>query len=274
MDDSFGIPAGQHPTGEAVHQYIRAYAERSDLIKLIDFETMVLEISPIGYRMGWTLKVSNGTTSEVQTMKLIIATGATNVPHRPKIQNMESFKGPIIHSGELGKQSGSLTEDASVKTVAVLGGGKSAYDAVYLAATAGRKVEWIIRKSGKGPEWIFPSHTYLGPFKALREKLPARRIVSLFSPTLWKDGMGTLRYFLHFTSLGKKIAQKFWANLHQATLGDCGMLKDEATKVLEPETGFVPLTASLITITNRTPNLYTNHLPSSVHSGTAPHQES
>lgn len=240
MDDAFGIPAGKHPTGEAMHQYIRAYAERSDLLKLIDFETKVLEISRIGVREGWNLKVSNGTVNEVQTKKLIIAAGATNVPHRPNLQNVKAFKGPIIHSGELGKQSDSLTKDASVETIAVLGGGKSAYDAVYLAATAGREVEWIIRKSGKGPEWIFPSHTYLGPFKALREKLPARRIVSVFSPTLWKDGLGVLRYFLHFTSLGKKITQKFWANLHLATLTDCGMLKDDATKVLEPETGSVP----------------------------------
>lgn len=274
MDDAFGIPAGQHPTGEAVHQYIRAYAERSDLIKLIDFETKVLEISQIGPRKGWTLKVSNGTTGEVQTMKLIIATGATNVPHRPRIQNMESFKGPIVHSGELGKQSDSLIKDASVETIAVLGGGKSAYDAVYLAATAGRKVEWIIRKSGKGPEWIFPSHTYLGPFKALREKLPARRIVSVFSPTLWKDGMSTLRYFLHFTSLGKKIAQKFWANLHQATLGDCGMLNDEATKVLEPETGFVPLCCLASLSNKRSGAKLANHFLSPAPSGTARHQES
>jgi cation diffusion facilitator CzcD-associated flavoprotein CzcO len=240
MDDVFGIPPGKHPTGEAVHRYIRAYSERSDILKLVDFETKVLEIEQIGPQKGWNLKVSNGSLAEVQTKKLIIATGATNVPHRPKIQNIEAFNGPIIHSGELGKKSTSLTEDASVQTIAVLGGGKSAYDAVYLAATAGRNIEWIIRKSGKGPEWIFPSHTYLGPFKALREKLPSRRIVSVFSPTLWKDGLGVLRYFLHFTSIGKKIAQKFWANLHLATLTDCGMLKDESTKVLEPETGFVP----------------------------------
>ncbi|KIX07719.1 uncharacterized protein Z518_02373 [Rhinocladiella mackenziei CBS 650.93] len=235
MHDGFGVRKGEHPSGESMHAYYKAYAERSDLLKLIDFETYVQEISRLEGTEGWNLKLNSGSTTDVQTKKLIIATGVTNHPHRPVLQDSESFRGPIIHSAELGTKGNLLIKDPEVKTIAVLGGGKSAYDAVHFAGSSGRRVEWIIRKSGKGPEWVFPSHTNIGPISTPRERLTSRRIVSFFSPCLWKDGFSWIRYFLHFTTLGKLISQKFWANIHQATLDDCGMLKDERTKVLEPE---------------------------------------
>lgn len=247
MHDGFGILEGQHATGEAMHEYITAYAERSDLVKLIDFETNVTEISQLS-NGSWNLKarVHSDVEVEYQTKKLIVATGVTNVPHRPILRGAEDFGGPIMHSAELGKKGQALTDDPSVKTIAVLGGGKSAYDSVHLAGKAGRQVEWIIRKSGKGPEWIFPALTPLGPFPAIREKLAARRIISFFSPCLWTDGFSWIRYFLHSTALGKMMAQGFWSNIHAATLQDCGMRKDERTKVLEPEQKYgFPLSLSL-----------------------------
>ncbi|RVX70909.1 hypothetical protein B0A52_06066 [Exophiala mesophila] len=237
MDDGFGIKPGQHVTGEVMHRYLQEYAERADLISRISLGSKVLEVSRDPSGVGWVVRLDREADGTLQSRKLIVAVGATNVPHRPSIRGAETFNRPIIHSGELGKRGDVLTATSSTESVAVLGGGKSAYDAVYFAASKGRTVEWIIRKSGKGPEWVFPSHTYLGPFKALREQLPSRRIVSVFSPCLWNDGMRYLRAFLHFTTLGKKIAQKFWTNIHVKTLGDCGMRNDEKTKVLEPETG-------------------------------------
>ncbi|KAJ9616356.1 hypothetical protein H2200_000074 [Cladophialophora chaetospira] len=232
MHDGFGVPAGSHVSGDAMHRYIAAYAQQFDLLRLIDFESHVDEIWKLQDARGWNVKLRTG--SELQTGKLIVATGVTNVPNRPQLNGFEEFGGPIMHSGELGMQSSSLTDNANVETVAVIGGGKSAYDAVHLAGKEGKRVEWIIRKSGKGPEWIFPAHT-MGPLQAVREKLPARRIVSFFSPTLWNDGFGWIRGFLHGSKIGMSMAKGFWANLHKATLDDCGMLKDERTKVLEPE---------------------------------------
>ncbi|OAP64529.1 hypothetical protein AYL99_00501 [Fonsecaea erecta] len=232
MHDGFGVPQGQHVSGEAMHEYIKAYAEHFGLLQLIDFESTVAEIRKLEGAQGWNVKLGSG--ADLQAHKLIVATGVTNVPHRPDLSGAEDFGGPIMHSAELGMKGGALTDNPNVETIAVLGGGKSAYDAVHLAGKAGKRVEWIIRKSGKGPEWIFPAHT-MGPLQAVREKLPARRFVSFFSPCLWNDGFGWIRNFLHFTKLGKAMAQGFWANLHKATLDDCGMLKDERTKVLEPE---------------------------------------
>lgn len=235
MHDGFGIPEGQHPTGEAMHKYLEAYAQRSDLVRLIDFDTKVTEIAPSDDHKGWILRTSLD-AGEYKTKKLIVATGVTNQPHRPTLKGAENFGGPIIHSAELGFKGDTVFNNPSVKTIAVLGGGKSAYDAVHLAGKTGHQIQWIIRKSGKGPEWVFPSHTKMGPFSVPREWLTTRRIISFFSPCLWNDGFGKFRSFLHGTSLGMMIAQKFWANLHVATVEDCGMRKHDATKVLEPET--------------------------------------
>ncbi|EXJ87522.1 hypothetical protein A1O3_04482 [Capronia epimyces CBS 606.96] len=251
MHDGFGVAAGQHVTGEAMHAYLRAYAERSNLVRLIDFETHVQEIGQLPNGQGWRLKVRcarpsasvsasiNQNTSnehEIQTKKLIIATGITNRPHRPFLIGAAVFGGPIIHSAELGVKGAALMDDPEIETVTVLGGGKSAFDAVHLAGRTGHRVEWIMRKSGKGPEWIFPSHTTIGPVSVVRERLATRRILTCFSPCLWKDGLGWIRHWLHGTAAGKWLRRKFWANLHAKTLDQCGMLKDARTRVLEPET--------------------------------------
>jgi cation diffusion facilitator CzcD-associated flavoprotein CzcO len=170
LDDSFGIKKGEHMTGEAMHQFYKRYAQKWDILKRIDFETQVIDISRLESQPGWNVKVLKPSGEHVmQTKKLIIATGVTNRPHVPSITGSGQFDGPIVHSGELGKRSGLIVKDPDIKVVTVLGGGKSAYDAVYLAASAGKEVEWVIRKSGKGPAWVFPSHVQLGPIKAWRE---------------------------------------------------------------------------------------------------------
>ena len=232
MHDGFGVSAGSHVPGEVMHRYIKAYAERFDLLLLIDFESPVVEIWKLQDIGGWNVKLRSGTS--VQGWKLIIATGVTNVPNRPQLSGHDEFGGPIMHSAELGMQATALTDNPSAETIAVLGGGKSAYDAVHLAGKAGKRVEWIILKSGKGPNWVCPAHT-MGPLQVVREKLAARRFLSFFSPCLWNDGFGWIRHFLHATKTGIAISKRFWTKLNQSTLNGCGMLKDEKTKVLKPE---------------------------------------
>jgi len=169
MHEGFGITMDQHVTGQAMHNYVEAYAQKHDLINRIQFGTKVKEASQLPESAGWRLVVSTPDESVIDTLKLIVATGVTNEPHRPFITGSEHFEAPIFHSCEMGRCHTQITQDASAHTVAVLGGGKSAYDAVYLAATHGRSVEWIMRKSGKGPAWVFPAHTHLGPVKVRRE---------------------------------------------------------------------------------------------------------
>jgi cation diffusion facilitator CzcD-associated flavoprotein CzcO len=157
-----------------MHEFFKQYAQKWDILRRVDFETEVLEITRLGdNREGWNVKVQKSSGEQVlQTKKLIIATGVTNRPHKPQINGAEDFDCPIIHSAELGKKARIIVDDPDIKTVGVLGGGKSAYDAVYLAAMAGKEVEWIMRKSGKGPAWVFPGHVQLGPIRASRAVHP------------------------------------------------------------------------------------------------------
>ncbi|KAK3680910.1 cofactor FMO1 FAD enzyme [Podospora appendiculata] len=238
----FGVRGPEeHIPGAVMHAYLAAYAEHFSITPRIRFNTHVVEIRRRAGKDGWDVETTSTTTDGQTTVlscrRLVVATGVLSVPHLPTIQGAEDFDGPIIHSSELGPKADAVFHSPKIKTVAVLGGCKSAYDAVYLAATTGHKVEWIIRKSGRGPTWVFPTHTYLGPFRAWREKLVTRRVISLMSPWVWPDlsGFGWLRGFLHDNRVGRFIKDKFWAAIHADTVRDCQYRTDDRLGVLEPE---------------------------------------
>ncbi|KAK3320438.1 cofactor FMO1 FAD enzyme [Cercophora scortea] len=240
----FGVGPEEHIPGDVMHAYLAAYAEHFNITPKIRFNTRVIEIRRRPGKDGWDVETTSTTTTDgkVSTVlscrRLVVATGVLSVPHLPTIQGAEDFDAPIIHSSELGPKADAVFHNPEIKTVAVLGGCKSAYDAVYLAATTGHKVEWIIRKSGRGPTWVFPTHTFLGPFRAWREKLVTRRVISLMSPWVWPDlsGFGWLRDILHGGNrVGDFIKTKFWAAIHADTVRDCLYRTDDRLGVLEPE---------------------------------------
>jgi cation diffusion facilitator CzcD-associated flavoprotein CzcO len=237
MDSSFGIEPGQHVTGEAMHSYLEAYAKHFGIMNKIQFHTFVVSVRR-KTGGGWVVDIarsnSNGVVESLDCRKLVVATGVLSVPNMPSLDGATDFKGDIIHSSDLGRSTHLLTEK---KSVAVLGGSKSAYDSVYLSAISGLTVDWIIRTSGRGPVWVFPPHTYLGPFKAWRERLVVRRIFSFMSPSILPDfsGFGWLRNFLHFNVIGKKISQTFWKLMHADTIHDCRYHAEPHLAVLEPE---------------------------------------
>ena len=156
-----------------MHEYLTAYARKWDLLKRINLRTTVTIVERLENDQGscWRLTMQSPTSSEstVISKKLIVSAGITNNPHQPNIAGIVQFDAPIIHSAALGREQKRLISDPDVKTVAVLGGGKSAYDAVYLAASAGRQVLWLMRRSGRGPAWVFPLYTNIGPFKVRRD---------------------------------------------------------------------------------------------------------
>lgn len=258
MDPSrFGVQPGEHVPGEVMHRYLAAYADEFDIARRIRLRTRVVEVRRLGEsggsaaEKGWAVEIEEEPAGRpspavLACRKLVVATGILSAPHMPTLKGADAFGAPLLHSANLGRRADAILSDPAVRTVAVLGGGKSAYDAVYLAATAEtgggdrasrRRVEWIIRKSGRGPAWVAPSHTYVGPFRAWRERLTVRRIVSFMSPWALPDfsGLGWLRWFLHHTYLGKKISQAFWGALHRGTTRDCGYKLDERIAILQPE---------------------------------------
>ncbi|KAM7184258.1 putative dimethylaniline monooxygenase [Naviculisporaceae sp. PSN 640] len=243
--DRFGIKPGEHVTGEAMHEYLSAYAEHFDLTSRIRFRTKVTAVKQRFRESdsgpdGWAVEVEDlgsGAHTTMSCTKLVIATGVLSVPNIPHLRGASDFHAPLVHSSDLGQEAASVMENPDIKTIAVLGGCKSAYDAVYLAASTGHRVEWIIRKSGRGPTWVFPTHTYLGPILAWRERLITRRIFSFMSPSIFPDfsGFEGLRNSLQFGRFGSFIKEKFWAAIYADTLRDCRYRTDDMFKILEPE---------------------------------------
>ena len=115
------------------------------------------------YRKGTTEPYSINLV--MATRKLILATGVTDKPNQPKISGETEFGAPIVDSARLGREATRLLQDSTIKKAAVLGGGKSAYDAVYMFASAGKEVKWIIRHSGRGTNCVLPAHTKLLGFE-------------------------------------------------------------------------------------------------------------
>jgi len=235
----FGINPGEHVTGETMHSYIKAYADHFNLTHRVRFNTRVKEIThrePVDEgHTSWDIEIENGET--LHCRKLVVATGTQTNPHMPAIDGIEDFRAPFVHSSSLGERTEELMNNPEIKTIGVIGGSKSAYDAVFLAASTGHDVEWIIRKSGRGPTWVVPARTMMGPFLALRERLVTRRLMSLMSPWPFPDysGFAWLRNFLHFSWLGKLVAQRFWGKVHAGSLRDCRYRENEHYEVLEPE---------------------------------------
>ena len=207
----FPVRQGRHIPGEVVHDYLVKYTERFGLEPLIRYKTRVTKASYDDQTSTWVLnveKVDAGEPYTVTANKVIIATGLRNEPFVPYIPGSEAFQAPLFHQKQLSQYADALSSSRS--RVTVYGGAKSAYDAVYLFASQGIKVDWVIRSSGMGPMWMIPP--YVLPFKMWAEKLVNMRFVTWMSPCIWGDADGYLRIrkWLHGTWLGRKLVDCFW----------------------------------------------------------------
>ncbi|KAI5920760.1 hypothetical protein F4810DRAFT_681142 [Camillea tinctor] len=214
--DKFDVVPGQHIPGQVIHAYLKAYTENFKISSFIRLETVVLTAAHQGPEVGgWILTVKQSKQEQsvkIHTRRLIVATGVLSVPFLPTFDGQDVFSGKIFHTREFAQNSNSLQTS---KAVTVVGGGKSAYDAVYEYATAGVKVNWVIRASGHGPVWMSPPR--VTPFNQMIEKLANMRFLTWFSPCIWgdADGYNGIRNFYHGTVLGRFLANQFWKILGQ-----------------------------------------------------------
>lgn len=143
--ETFNIHPRQHIPGETVNKYIKAYAEKFGIADKIRSSHKVLTAEhQETVEGGWILTVSNasGEETKVFARHLIIATGLTSEPWLPHFEGQESFGGKIFHGKDFQKNADTLT---TAKTVTIFGSTKFAWDAAYAYATAGVKVNWIVR---------------------------------------------------------------------------------------------------------------------------------
>ncbi|EKG17243.1 Pancreatic hormone-like protein [Macrophomina phaseolina MS6] len=235
MDSAtFGVAPGEHIPGTTLHKYLTSYAEHFGIYSRIRFNIRVEAAEENAGVDGWVLGVVNTATGEkalLNAKKLIVATGLTSESYVPTFVGQEGFGSPIFHSKDFADRADTLK---TARSVAVLGGAKSAWDAAYAYASAGVPVNMIIRKAGRGPVWMSPP--YVTPLKKWLEKLVHTRFLQWFSPCIWgdEDGYGSVRGFLHGTWLGRKIVDIFWSILGNDVIALIGFDKHPEIKKLKP----------------------------------------
>ncbi|KAM3566267.1 hypothetical protein ARSEF4850_000775 [Beauveria asiatica] len=208
-------PAQDHIPGETVNAYLKAYARRFGIDRLIRFSTKVAvaEHQEETEQGGWVLTLENakGATTDAPTKvfarRLIAATGLTTDPIAPVFDGQETFGGPIFHVKEFPRYADTLK---TAKSATVYGVGKAAWDVAYSYAMSGVPVNWVIRASGHGPVWL--STPRVSPFKLWLEKLAQTRAMTWFSPSIWYeiDGFSWIQRFLHGTWLGRLVVKTVW----------------------------------------------------------------
>lgn len=245
MDSKYGLSLGQHIPGITMHNYLTDYANHHDLVRRIKFQTRVVEIEKLDDK-SWKVLVqetaTDGTVKDViySCKKIVAGTGLSSTPNPVSITGMEDFGKTILSATQLKERTPALIKTSSVETVTVLGGSKTAYDSVFTLASAGKKVDWVIRKSGIGPLWMTPEFISIGPFKIKPVMLVSKRFVTWFSPCVWGDADGhwLVRRLLNRTRLGRYSIHKVWEGLRRRIVDANGYRKHPALAPLEPDEGY------------------------------------
>ncbi len=138
-------------SGQAeIQAYIRACAEKYELMDHIRFETTVDSASFDEATGTWALETSDG---ERSTHRLLIAaTGGLAEPNLPRIEGYDTFEGDWWHSG-----SWRSDVDLSDKRVAVVGSAASAVTVVPTVAEDAAEV-FVFSRS---PNWVVPRRNAL-----------------------------------------------------------------------------------------------------------------
>jgi len=239
MDEQkFGVRKGEHIPAPKMLEYLEAFAKESGIARFIRLDTKVEVVNKTGD--GWTLHCVSTLTEKaytINTPKLIIAIGITNKSKMPTYPSSPAFKPPVLHSKEFPKYFSQIVKPAT--HTLVVGGGKSAWDAAYACATQPEAtVTVLIRPSGKGPNWMTPSH--VTPFTLWLEKLVFTRFFGYMSPCPWAQTTGLegwLRSFFQSTWLGRKVVKAFWKILGDDAIALNKLNDHPETKKLIPWRG-------------------------------------
>jgi len=178
-----------YPRGPEFLSYLERVTDKYNVRDHIVFNTKVEGAAWDEARKVWTVKAThNGKAVTHEANVLIMAVGPNNNPNYPKVENLEKFKGPVIHGARW---------DHSVnlkgKKVVLVGTGCSGVQiATALADTVGEMV--IIQRQ---PEHIIPNPTAHAPVdpleRAAMEQIPFvaqwKRLQSMSSAMADMHGM-------------------------------------------------------------------------------------
>ena len=268
------VHKGEHIPGDVAHDYFNEYSKHFDLLPRIRFGCTVTTAEHLPRDSGgWNLTVvqpsredplqipkaegivysatlnSNTATTTTKTTlttkKLIIATGLTSRPLPISIPNSPTSPFPsdkLMTFSSFRRRAPHILQDPSITHIAITGGSKAAYDAVYAFASSRKRISWIITRSGYGPAYMAPSHLSFGPVKMWMEPLVTSRVVSWLSPCIWgdSDGFAGMRRLLHGTKWGRWIIRKVWRKMEGDVVRQTGLRSKgpEVEKLIPEENMF------------------------------------
>ena len=202
------------------------------MIRRCKLNTIVESIERNG--SGWKILVrpTGESVSVLESMtceKLIIATGITSKPNLPST-DMSSFDGVSFHAKDMGHRHQELLAD-QVKHVTIIGGHKSALEAVGTYSQVGKNVEWLIKEEGGGPTWLMPCKDPQGNSTG---KMATVKAMSFLSTSVYHSDRW-LNRFLQSQRwwLGTYIITKAWAAVTKMIQMDT-YSKSENGKRLKP----------------------------------------
>ena len=175
------------------------------------------------------MRDSQTTDSVLETAKLMVCTGVTSIPYVPALKTVD-VSIPIIHSHELGA-SFKVLEQSGIQNVVVVGAAKSAYDAVYLLLSIGKRVTWLIRPDGAGPLAILPSEL-LGYLNSIA--VASTRLMTYLSPSILNTE-GALYRFFQKSVIGQWCTGKIWDSITYLSDRHAGYTCKDHVSQLRPE---------------------------------------
>lgn len=229
-----GTPtAEKYIRGEDVAEYLHTLAEKYDLYERIRYNSSVTAIARDPLTWEWRLKVvkADGSVEEESCEKLIMATGMTSTPFTPTDIPVTNPTMKLIHCGDLGEYQNYL-EGPTVNHVTIYGGSKSAFDAAYMCAAAGKKVDWVARTTGQGVAAMFTAKS-LGTTSAL---LGPKRFFNALNPCIYNRTTLVSR-FLHGTAFGRSLIWFYWKTLTKITWKKHGLHTSSNGRKLIPDLG-------------------------------------
>ncbi|MDP6707279.1 MAG: NAD(P)/FAD-dependent oxidoreductase, partial [Alphaproteobacteria bacterium] len=128
--------------------YANHVADKFDLRRDIRFETRVTTAHYDEGRTLWRIETDRGDTVEARFC--IMALGCLSAANKPPFEGMETFKGPIYHTGEWPHEG----VDFTGRRVAVIGTGSSAIQSIPIIAEQAAELTVFQRT----PNYSVPAH--------------------------------------------------------------------------------------------------------------------
>lgn len=148
--------SSHYPRAEEIQAYFDRCADEYGVKERIRFETEVCSACFDDDSGLWrvTVRDSRGEEATLVARAVISAVGQLNRPKMPDIEGLDSFAGPVVHSG-----AWPAGLDLAGKRVAVIGSGATAFQIIpQLAQSASRLT--VFQRS---PAWMFPNPIYHSP---------------------------------------------------------------------------------------------------------------